>query len=122
MKLSQLFGSRFGGEEFEKGNAPGEMTMSCCMREPMETAQCLGDDTHAAVARPKQASEHGLECGVVPVRRWGVQRGTSTGARRSGSKILTSFKRKGAMTKLFQPRLYVTWKGQRQDLTQFDMT
>ena len=28
-----------------------EMTMSSCMCEPMETAQSLGDDTHAVVTR-----------------------------------------------------------------------
>ena len=41
--------------------------MSCCMCEPMETAQSLGDDTHAVVARPKWAREHGLhtECGPL---------------------------------------------------------
>ena len=37
------------------------------MCEPVETAQSLGDDTHAVVARPKWAREHGLhtECGHV---------------------------------------------------------
>ena len=30
-----------------------EMTMSSCMCEPMETAQSLGDDTHAVVTRLK---------------------------------------------------------------------
>ena len=41
--------------------------MSCCMREPMETAQSHGDDTRAVVARPKWAREHGLhtECGPL---------------------------------------------------------
>ena len=33
---------------------------ACCMCEPMETAQTHGDDTHAVVARPKWAREHGL--------------------------------------------------------------
>ena len=39
--------------------------MSCCMCEPTETAQSLGDEAHAAVKRPKSASEHGLhtKCG-----------------------------------------------------------
>ena len=41
--------------------------MSCCMREPMETAQSHGDNTHVVVARPKWAREHGLhtECGPL---------------------------------------------------------
>ena len=41
--------------------------MSCCMREPMETAQSHGDDTRVVVARPKWAREHGLhtECGPL---------------------------------------------------------
>ena len=29
--------------------------MSCCLCEPTETAQSLGEDTHAAVKRPKRA-------------------------------------------------------------------
>ena len=39
--------------------------MSCCMCEPTETAS-LGDDTHAAVQRPKRVSGHGLQskCGI----------------------------------------------------------
>ena len=43
------------------------MTVSCCMREPMETAPSPGDDTHAAVTRPMWAREHGLRkvCGRV---------------------------------------------------------
>ena len=35
--------------------AASEIPMSCCMCEPMETAQSLGDDTHAVVTRPKWA-------------------------------------------------------------------
>ena len=34
------------------GGARINMTVSCCMCEPVETAQSLGDDTHA-VATPK---------------------------------------------------------------------
>ena len=47
--------------------------MSCCMCEPTETAQSLGDDAHAAVKRPKSASEHGLhtKCGLFYIS--GVQ-------------------------------------------------
>ena len=37
----------------------------CCMCEPEETAQSLGDDTHAAVARAKGPRWHGLHRGVV---------------------------------------------------------
>ena len=33
--------------------------MSCCFCEPIKTAQSVGDDTHAVVARQKLASEHG---------------------------------------------------------------
>ena len=43
--------------------------MSCCMCEPTETAQSLGDDTHAVVKRPRTASEHGFhtKCGSLCV-------------------------------------------------------
>ena len=43
--------------------------MSCCMCEPTETAQSLGDDTHAVVKRSRRASEHGLhtKCGPLCV-------------------------------------------------------
>ena len=43
--------------------------MSCCMCEPTETAQSLGDDTHAVVKRPRRASERGLhtKCGSLCV-------------------------------------------------------
>ena len=34
------------------------MSTCLCMCEPMETAQSLGDDTHAVVKRPKWPSEH----------------------------------------------------------------
>ena len=50
--------------------------MSCCMCELLETAQFLGDDTHAVVTRPVWASEHGLHPGelgvpsVVRLCRW----------------------------------------------------
>ena len=36
------------------------MSTSCGMCEPRETAQFLGDDTHAVVNRPRWALEHGL--------------------------------------------------------------
>ena len=55
-----------------KGSALGhggakEITKSCCMWcEPMETAQSLGDDTHAVVIGLTWAREHGLHRGVVP--------------------------------------------------------
>ena len=41
--------------------------MSCCMCESMETAQSLGDDTHAVTMGPKWAREHGLHtwCGLL---------------------------------------------------------
>ena len=44
-----------------------EMSISCCMCEPMETAQSLGDDSHAVVTRPKWAWEHRLQrvCGPL---------------------------------------------------------
>ena len=43
-----------------------EIPMSCCMCEPKETAQSLGDDTHAVVKRPRWASEYGQHtwCGL----------------------------------------------------------
>ena len=45
------------------------MTMSSCMCEPMETAQSLGDDTHAVVTRLKE--HQSTECTVCgPWRRW----------------------------------------------------
>ena len=45
------------------------MTMSCCVCEPTEKAQSVGDDTHAVVA-PKWAPEHVLRTGVRSV--WSV--------------------------------------------------
>ena len=36
-----------------RGGAFEKMTMSCCLCEPMETAQYIGDDTHAVVTRIK---------------------------------------------------------------------
>ena len=36
------------------------MSMFCCMCEPVETAQSLGDDTYAVVRRSEGAQEHGL--------------------------------------------------------------
>ena len=43
-----------------------EMSMSCCMCEPMETAQSLGDDTHAVVARPSGHESTDDTQSVVP--------------------------------------------------------
>ena len=71
-KLSPKFaGRRCCGEESQRKCALGhggakEITKSCCMCEPMETAQSLGDDTHAVVIRLTWAREHGLHRGVVP--------------------------------------------------------
>ena len=46
-----------------------EMTMSSCICEPLETAQSLGDDTHAVVTRLKEhQSTHRTVCGSW--RRW----------------------------------------------------
>ena len=36
-----------GGEVRLDVEAPSEVTTSCCMCEPMRTAQSFGDDTHA---------------------------------------------------------------------------
>ena len=47
-----------------------ETPMSCCMCEPMETAQSLGDDTHAVVKRPKWAWEYGIDTERGPPCRW----------------------------------------------------
>ena len=33
----------------------GNVSTFCCMCEPLETAQSLGDDTHAVVTRPRWA-------------------------------------------------------------------
>ena len=41
--------------------------MSCCMCEPTETAQSLGDDAHAVATRPKWAREHGTQSVVLCV-------------------------------------------------------
>ena len=46
------------------------MSMSCCTCEPMETAQSLGDDTHAVGTRPKWARKHGLRIWCGPSCRW----------------------------------------------------
>ena len=58
-----------------------EMSMSCCMCEPMETAQSLGDDTHAVVLGPMWASEHGLHCVVWSLLSVGCKPGPSISAR-----------------------------------------
>ena len=47
------------------------------MCEPMETAESLGDDTHAVVARPKWAREHGLHTECGPVVSMGCEPGPS---------------------------------------------
>ena len=45
------------------------MNTSSCMCEPMETAQSLGDDTHAVVTRLRGHQSTGCTmCG--PLRRW----------------------------------------------------
>ena len=43
------------------------MSIFCCMREPMETTQSLGDDTHAVVTLLIWASGHGQHtvCGFI---------------------------------------------------------
>ena len=41
-------------------DAPREITTGRCMCEQMETAQSLGDDTHAVATRRSWAREHGL--------------------------------------------------------------
>ena len=45
-------------------------SMSCCMREPTETAQSLGDDTHAPLARPQLVREQRLRTECGPLRWW----------------------------------------------------
>ena len=42
-------------------------SMSCSMREPTETAQSLGDDTHALLARPQWVREHRLRTACGPL-------------------------------------------------------
>ena len=45
------------------------MNTSSCMCEPMETAQSLGDDTHAVVTRLR--GHQSTDCTVCgPLRRW----------------------------------------------------
>ena len=46
--------------------------MSCCMCEPMETAQPLDDDTHAVVTRAKWARENGTHTKCGPLRHRGA--------------------------------------------------
>ena len=56
------------------------MSMSCCVCEPMETAQSLGNDTHAMMKRPRWVSEHGRHkkcgspCPVGGLRAWPVDK------------------------------------------------
>ena len=55
------------------------MSMSCCMCEPMETAQSLGDDTHAVAIRPNMAMRARTTlCCVVPyvggLQAWPIDR------------------------------------------------
>ena len=58
------------------------MSMSCCMCEPMETAQSLGDDTHAvghtAKVSTRARATHRVLCPLVSV---GCKPGPSIGAR-----------------------------------------
>ena len=86
-KLSPTWRSRFLTLTVfcKRNGAPGredalEMSMSCCVYEPMETAQCLGDDTHAVIARPKWAREHGLRTDVWSSASVGGKLGPSTSA------------------------------------------
>ena len=67
-------------EETERGGA-SDMSMSCCMCEPMETAPSLGDDTHAVGARPKWTREHGIHAERGPIVSVGCTPGPSTSAR-----------------------------------------
>ena len=55
--------------------------MFCCMCEPMETAQSLGDDPHAVGTQPKWAREHGPHSLCGPLLSVGCKPGPSTGAR-----------------------------------------
>ena len=58
-ELTRVLGRIIANLEIETGSGASrcggtlEMSMSCCMCEPMETAQSLGDDTHAVVTQPK---------------------------------------------------------------------
>ena len=52
------------------------MSMSCCMREAMETTQSPGDDAHAVGTRPKvgTSTDHTLsviQC-VCGLRAWPI--------------------------------------------------
>ena len=65
--FSHFSGLGFGGQQLEEVlpkvrqdvEALKEMPTPCCMCEPLVTAQCLGDETHAVVTRPQWAGEHG---------------------------------------------------------------
>ena len=46
------------------------MSTCLCMCEPVETAQSLGDDTHAVVKRPKWALEHERHTACGPLCWW----------------------------------------------------
>ena len=69
------------------------MSTSCCMCEPMETAQCPGDDTHAVVAGTKWAREHGIhaKCGPIVggLRAWPIDMCSNKDAGRSQSETPT---------------------------------
>ena len=43
-----------GGHDALVCGSAEQMTIACCMCEPTETAQSLGDDTHAAAAAARQ--------------------------------------------------------------------
>ena len=46
------------------------MSICCCMYEPTETAQSLGDDTHAVATRSKEAWKHGQHTERGPPCQW----------------------------------------------------
>ena len=56
------------------------MSMSCCMCEPMETVQSLGDDTHRVIAQATRALEHGPRTDVWSLMSVGGKPGPSIGA------------------------------------------
>ena len=49
--VSMCFGSASVANRAPRRGGAYEMSVSFCLSEPMETAQSIGDDTHAVVAR-----------------------------------------------------------------------